>query len=78
MSGPSLQLALKQRNEGFERDALLLIESIHAGELTQDEVDFEGRELAKDYGIDSCTIWDLLAEIEGETIDCMAEVGAGA
>ena len=61
---------------GFRRDALLLIESIRGGELSEEEIDHEGRELARDYNIDGAAIWDKLASLEAERYDCLAEVSA--
>ncbi|HUW13801.1 MAG TPA: hypothetical protein VM537_29025 [Anaerolineae bacterium] len=61
---------------GFRRDALLLIESIRGGELSEAEIDYEGRELAKDYNIGSASVWDKLANLEAEHYDCLAEVSA--
>ena len=53
-----------KNREGFYRDARMLLESKEYGFFTDHNAwDDAVRDLAKDYNIETCDIWDYLAEI---------------
>jgi hypothetical protein len=52
--------------EGFERDARLFNEARQFDGLTDEQVAEYAEELARDYGIDCMTIWDILPEYEAQ------------
>jgi len=52
--------------QGFERDAKLLCQRIWAAEVREEVLEVAARNLARKYGIDENTIWDILPEYAEE------------